>query len=235
MSMHDPVRPATPTPYRQGPGGGALVVRVLFASFPVWSLGMLAWVPSLRFAVLRSRALDWAVFAGFLTLSVLEVVFALALEDEPEGSNVSAAAGGLVLVLIIGATVHAVLGDRFPRPPAPYPHHAGPYSGPRPGAAPGVVPGAVPPGYGPGAQPAAPPAPGYGYPQPPAVPLHQQPTLYAPPPAASPHTPPPASPHTPPPAPAPAAQGQPEPQGRMRQVASELDELDELLRKRDGR
>ncbi|MBW1595790.1 hypothetical protein HPT28_01760 [Streptomyces sp. JJ38] len=234
--MHDPVRPATPTPYRQGPGGGALVVRVLFASFPVWSLGILAWVPSLRFAVLRRRPLDWAVFVGFLTLSVLEVVLALALDDEPEGSNLSAAVGGSVLVLIIGATVHAVLGDRFPRLPPHYPHHPGPYPGPHPGAVPGVVPGAVPPGYGLGAPP--PPAPGYGYPQPPAAPLHQQPTLSAPPPAPAPaRTPPPANRHTPPPppAPAPAAQGRPEPQGRMRQVASELDELDALLRKRDGR
>ncbi|WP_431780766.1 hypothetical protein [Streptomyces chumphonensis] len=222
--MYGPVAPPSPPPYRRGPGGAAIVVRLLFASFPVWSLGMLAWVPSLRFAVLRRRPLDWAVFALFLALSVLEIVLALATPDDPD-SDLGVAMGGFALALIIGATTHAVLADRFPRPPAPYAGYA-PY--PTPPAA----------GGHPGAPPAT--AAGYGYPGPvpppgPAAP-HQQPTVYAPPPGPPPGpsapTPPPAS--TAPPASTPPP-GRPAPPARMRQVASELDELDALLRKRDGR
>jgi hypothetical protein len=174
-----------------------MTVRLLFASFPVWSLGLLSWVPSLRFAILRRRRLDWAVFGLSVALTVVYVVLLFTVPaSDPEGETTKSAMAGLyILVLITGAVVHAILGDRFQRqtwyahPPSTAPH-------------------------------------GYGYP----------PNPYA----AGPHQPAhaavlPTLPGTPPAAPAdgpPYAAPPPPSSDRMRQVASELDELDEFLRKR---
>ncbi|MEE1929432.1 hypothetical protein V1J52_14780 [Streptomyces sp. TRM 70351] len=207
----------TPPPRRTGPGGKAMTVRLLFASFPVWSLGLLAWVPSLRFALLRRRPLDWTVFGAFAVGVVLEILLLEFTPEESSDSTASAMAGLYLVAFIGGATAHAIVADRFPRPvPVPPPYGYG-YPQPGPPSGPHI----------------APPATGYGYPQaaapaPPAPPpgLHQHPTVHAGP---APHVP--AAPPPGPPGPAP----QPEPRDRMRQVASELDELDQLLRKREGR
>ncbi|MDT0310633.1 hypothetical protein RM780_27345, partial [Streptomyces sp. DSM 44917] len=172
--------PAPHPPAPQGPGAKALVLRGVFASFPVWSLGLLGWVPSLRFALLRRRALDWAVLGITLALTVAEIL-AIALVPDTD-SDAGALAGLFTIAWITGATVHGVMGDRFPRrPPAPLP--PSPYL----------------------AHPAAAPAAAF----PPAV--YPMPTAPA---AAPPH---------------------PGPSPRMRQVASELDELGELLRRQEGR
>ncbi|MBN3929053.1 hypothetical protein IQ279_05265 [Streptomyces verrucosisporus] len=208
--------PATPpsAPSRRGPGAGGIALRVLFASFPVWSLGLLAWVPSLRFAIIRRRPLDWAVLAVSVVLTVAYVVLLVNVpESEPgEDGTAQAGAGLYIFLLIVGSVVHAVLGDRFPRDPAP-------------DRAAASVPGAPLPG-GPHASahpaPPAPRSPGfadaptaYGHPRPPAYGYPQQPQ---PQPQPQPQSPPAQPPQSP----------------RMRQVASELDELGELLRGRDG-
>ncbi|ONK13806.1 hypothetical protein [Streptomyces sp. MP131-18] len=159
-----------PPPLRPRTGARALVVRWLFALFPIGSLGLLAWVPSLRFAVLRGRGTDWAVFCLFCSLTVAEVVLISAVPDDE--SNLSAFAGFYALAYLVGATVHAVRADRFPRRAA-------------------VPPGHVPPP--PAHRPVAP---------------RPHPGAAAAPRAASP---------------------------RMRQVASELDELGALLRRQEGR
>jgi len=49
------------------PQGGAWSGRLwqlAWASVPVWSLALLAFVPFLRLALVRRRARDWGVFAG---------------------------------------------------------------------------------------------------------------------------------------------------------------------------
>ncbi|RKN08685.1 hypothetical protein D7319_14940 [Streptomyces radicis] len=172
-------------------------MRALFALFPVLSLGLLAWVPALRVVVIRRRAVDWAVLALMVSLTVSEVVLISTVPTDDEGPR-SALVGLYLVAFLIGATIHAAMLDDTP--PAP-----GPYPAPRPT------------GYG---------APhGYGYPPPAAsVPV----------PASVPVHPAPAAPA--PAVPAPAAPAPPSPTSpRMRQVASELDELGELLRKQEGR
>ncbi|WP_257573796.1 hypothetical protein [Streptomyces sp. JJ66] len=236
----------TPPPaHRAGPGAGAMTARLLFASFPVWSLGLLAWVPSLRFAILRRRPLDWAVFAAFAAGTVAEILLLAFTPEEPD-HPANAAAGGYVLMFLIGAVTHAVLADRFPRTaPTPYGAHAVGYGYPQP------APGPAPTGNG-YPQPTPPPqhavhqhVPPYAappYPAPPPQPsaryphsVHQQPTEYAPPGLRPQPVPQPPSAPQSPSAPQPAAPTAPaEEPARMRQVASELDELDALLRRRDG-
>ncbi|MCG3042961.1 hypothetical protein L7D48_20675, partial [Streptomyces sp. S1A] len=120
--MYGPPATPPPAPSRRGPGAGGIALRVLFASFPVWSLGLLAWVPSLRFAIIRRRPLDWAVFAVSVVLTAAYVVLLFTVpESEPgEDGTAQAGAGMYIFLLIVGSVVHAVLGDRFPRDPAPY-------------------------------------------------------------------------------------------------------------------
>jgi hypothetical protein len=87
---------------------GAMTVRLLFASFPLWSLGLLAWVPSLRIALLRRRPRDVAAAVGFGLLTVLFVVMLFALPEDHDGLN---ALGGLFTLLFFsGAVTHAISG-----------------------------------------------------------------------------------------------------------------------------
>jgi hypothetical protein len=201
--MYGPPLAQPPQPAR--PGTRALVVRGLFASFPVWSLGFLAPVPFLRFALLRRRPLDWAVFALYCALTFVEVVLIYRVPDDE--STVSFLAGLFIVAYLAGAPVHACLGDRFPRPAAatatagfPVPPHA------HPPAAPYAVPHAA---------------------------AHVTPPVAPHAPAAAPYAPSVAAP--PPAPPSPVAPAAPGPSPRMRQVASELDELGEFLRREEGR
>ncbi|MFF2376366.1 hypothetical protein ACFVUW_18490 [Streptomyces xiamenensis] len=138
-------------------------MRTLFASFPVWSLGLLSWVPMLRFALQRRRSLDWAVLGLYVLLTAGLLVWLDLLPttetEEGEVAEVSALVGFFWLSLIVAATVHAVRGDRFERPgrapavthtpvayPAPYYAPPAPYGppspyGPPPAAAPGALAG----------------------------------------------------------------------------------------------
>jgi DNA uptake protein ComE-like DNA-binding protein len=67
-------------------------------------LSLLAFVPFLRIALARRRAKDWAVFAGYLAVVIVEVV----LSSLPASNDVGAAlAGSMAMVLAGGAAVHA--------------------------------------------------------------------------------------------------------------------------------
>ncbi|WP_019356969.1 hypothetical protein [Streptomyces sp. AA1529] len=202
-----PQPPRQPQPGAARPGGTrALLVRIAFASFPLWSLGLLAWVPSLRFAILRRRPLDWAVFAGACVLTAVYILLLFVVPETKPGEegNAQLGAGVYIVLLIGGAVVHALLADRGPRTPrfapAPtlYAPAAGPYAAPAQPAAPAAPYGGAAP-YAPTVS--APPNP------------HQAPNSQQEPHQnVYPGSVPPASP-------------------RMRQVASELDELGELLRR----
>ena len=80
--------------------------QLAWASVPVWSLGLLAFAPFLSLALTRRRGRDWAVFAGYLLAVVLEVVVLSVAGHKDPGQ---ALAGGLVLVLMGGAAVHAAV------------------------------------------------------------------------------------------------------------------------------
>ncbi|MFE9333536.1 hypothetical protein [Streptomyces sp. NPDC006925] len=218
--MYGPAASQPPQPPRQphpgAAGAGArpgdtraLLVRIAFASFPLWSLGLLAWVPSLRFAILRRRPLDWAVFAGACVLTAVYIVLLFVVPETKPGEegNAQLGAGVYIVLLIGGAVVHAVLAHRAPRAPRFAP--ATTLYAPAPAAGPYAAP----------AQPAPAPATPYGDAAPYA------PTVSAPPnPHQAPHQH--QNPHqNPHPGSVPPASP------RMRQVASELDELGELLRR----
>lgn len=80
-----------------------------WASVPLWSLGLLAFVPFLRLAFVRRRARDWGVFAAYLV-----VVAGFVVLVSVGGSNgpASAIAGGTVVVLMGFAAVHAFVAFR---------------------------------------------------------------------------------------------------------------------------
>lgn len=213
---------------------GTVTVRVLFASFPLWSLGVLAWVPSLRIAVLRRRPRDWAAAIGFMALTVLYLVMLEAVPEEDE--NLSALAGVGIVLFLAGTVTHAVLADRFPRGDAAPAPGGVPHPGPYPYAAPhhphaAPVARARTHAAAPGHVPAAGPAPAAGGTPPAGTPAGGIPGGPAPAGPGGPHprpgTPPVGGPGTPP------AGGHPGPHGsspRIRQAVSELDELGDLLR-----
>ena len=102
--------PAAPPPDR--PPGSRLRGRLrqfAWASVPVWSFSLLAFVPFLRLAFARRRARDWAVAAGYLAAVILEVVFA----SLPEPNDVGGAFGGVTALVLMGAAaVHTFVAFR---------------------------------------------------------------------------------------------------------------------------
>ncbi|MGW2835738.1 hypothetical protein [Streptomyces sp. NPDC001286] len=208
--MHGPGY-APPPPKR--PSTGVLVVlRVIFVAVPILSIGFLAWVATLRAAIVTRRAVDWWVFAA--SVVVLGTSFAFLSTDHTDDFSTPNGNIGMSILLLnaVACAGYFLYADirHFSRLGRPY---AG--------------------------QP--PMTPGYGYPQASSpftaatVPSTPRPP-YTPPPM--PHTPAPPAPasHTPvpqPPATAPAPPQRPAP-ARIDQVRAELDELSDYLRKHPG-
>ncbi|MFD8306167.1 hypothetical protein ACFV29_28065 [Streptomyces sp. NPDC059690] len=194
---------APPPPKR--PSTGALVVlRVIFVAVAILSIGFLAWVATLRAAIVTRRAVDWWVFAA--SVVVLGTSFAFLSTDHTDDFSTTNGNIGMSILLLnaVACAGYFLYADirHFSRLGRSY---AG--------------------------QP--PMTPGYGYPQSSSpftaatVPSTAQPP-YAPPPM--PHTPVPQPPAT---APAPAPPQRPAP-ARIDQVRAELDELSDYLRKHPG-
>ncbi|MFJ9118239.1 hypothetical protein ACIRJO_22105 [Streptomyces sp. NPDC102394] len=207
---------APPPPKR--PSTGALVVlRVIFVAVPILSIGFLAWVATLRAAIVTRRAAEWWVFAA--SVVALGTSFAFLSTDHTDDFSTPNGNIGMSILLLnaVACAGYFLYADirHFSR-------LGGTYAG-RP-----------------------PMTPGYGYPHPSSpftaatVPSTPQ-APYAPPPM--PHTPAPHAPashtpasHTPvpqPPATAPAPPQRPAP-ARIDQVRAELDELSDYLRKHPG-
>ena len=102
--------PAGPLPDRpQGSSGHGRLRQFAWASVPVWSLSLLAFVPFLRIASARRRARDWAVFAGYLAAVIVEVVLA----SLPGRNDVGATVAGLMALALAGtAAVHTFVAFR---------------------------------------------------------------------------------------------------------------------------
>jgi hypothetical protein len=76
--------------------------RIAWAAVPVWSGGLLAFLPFLRVALARRRPRDWWVFTGYLAAS------SVLLGGVGETANsTSDVVGGYALALIGVASVHA--------------------------------------------------------------------------------------------------------------------------------
>ncbi|MCE7081407.1 hypothetical protein LZF96_15005 [Streptomyces sp. ST2-7A] len=267
-----------------------VVPRLLLACVPIVSLGILAWVPSLRMALQGRRNRDWVVLCVWVTTTLTYIVVLAESPDEAvDGPFAYWFAVLFMLAHMGGAALHAILGDMAVQkhrrhrdtPPAGYPgpigHHfhtgpaygypgpgtpgvsgpvgvsgtrapqpgpTGPLGGPAPFHTSTPVPSSPPPSTpvrmsapSPAPTPSGrPPASVPGHAAPPTVPVPHRapgPAPAAPPGGAVPlgksaSGPVPAEPSLPSDAPTPASH-------RMRQVASELDELDDWLRGGDQR
>lgn len=80
--------------------------RWWWMSVPVWSFGLLAWVPFFRRAIATRQRGDWLLTAGYLAASVLEAVL-LSWPDSDAG-------GFFAIALMAGACVHSAVLYRRP-------------------------------------------------------------------------------------------------------------------------
>lgn len=100
-----------PTPQARGKRSGRVLRQIWWTSVPIWSLGLLSFVPFLAFAVIQRRKRDWAVFAGYLVATVALVV-AGTLVDANSDANSDAgttALGGFMFALAVCAAIHACI------------------------------------------------------------------------------------------------------------------------------
>lgn len=107
-----------------GPGAGHQVAvrsgrlrQLAWASVPVWSFGFLAFAPFLYLAVIRRRIRDWAVFAAYLTVATLFLIYFAG----PNGGRNPSVAGGLLVLFMGIAAAHAFIALRQGPAPAPPP------------------------------------------------------------------------------------------------------------------
>ena len=104
-----PFAPAPGRPADQPRSGGTpgRIRQLAWASVPIWSFSLLAFVPFLRIALARGRARDWAVFAGYLASTVI-VISAAASNNDAAG----AVAGTMAIAVAVVAAVHAFVAFR---------------------------------------------------------------------------------------------------------------------------
>ncbi|WP_037679681.1 hypothetical protein [Streptomyces albus] len=240
--MYGPV-PVPPQP-RPPDGGNVIALRVLFVAVTLLLFGMLAWVAMLRIAILRRKALDWALFWVVLLLTIAWFVI---IDVYPETDWRTDVATVGLLAMAVGVVTHFLIADiqYHRRPvavagtgglagPGPY-GPAGPGAQTYPAAGMPTRPGAIPAQQQlPRQQQQSPPGmPAYGFPQPQPQP-HATSGPAAPGSAAPPQGPPPATaPGAGEPYPQGSPAGRPQPQ-RIHRVRAELDELSDLLRREEG-
>jgi len=145
---------APPQPRR--PSTAVLVLlRVIFVAVAILSIGFLAWVATLRAAIVTRRRTDWWIFGG--SLAVLGISFGFLATDHTDDFSTPNGTAGMIILLLNAAACAGYYLYADIRHFAPYPT-----------------------GY---AMPPA-PGMGYGYPQPPspyAATQPQTPLVAAPP------------------------------------------------------
>lgn len=95
---------------------GGVLRQIWWTSVPIWSAGLLAFVPFLAFAVIERRKRDWAVFATYLAATAA-LITTVGLVNVDNGWG--AAVGGLVIALITCAAIHACVLFRPGRAQSP--------------------------------------------------------------------------------------------------------------------
>ncbi|MEU3605703.1 hypothetical protein AB0E83_09655 [Streptomyces sp. NPDC035033] len=123
-----------PAPRPGGSSAGAVAVRVLLTVLVVVSLGLLAWVATLRIAIMRRTGRDWAVFWAHLALNIGCVV---PLEQRFADTWMNTAGMIVLLVQMVAVVCYYLIVDtrhhHTPAPvllPAPPPPHAPAYGYP---------------------------------------------------------------------------------------------------------
>lgn len=109
-------------PTYRGPGGTGSqwrnLRRWLWASVPVWSLGLLSSVPFFARASSTRRARDWAVAGGYLAVGAIAMGMSVSAgrSTKPGASYppLGTAAGGLFILLMAVGAVHTFLIYRRP-------------------------------------------------------------------------------------------------------------------------
>ncbi|MEV6947745.1 hypothetical protein AB0N07_38525 [Streptomyces sp. NPDC051172] len=129
---------AAPPPRR--PSTGVLVLlRVIFVAVALLSIGFLAWVATLRAAIVTRRATDWWIFAA--SVVVLGISFAFLSTDHTDDYSTPNGNAGMIILLLNavacagyylyadirhfgpGPTGHPMapgMGYGYPQPPSPY-------------------------------------------------------------------------------------------------------------------
>ena len=125
---------APPPPKR--PSTGVLVVlRVIFAAVPLLSIGFLAWVATLRVALVTRKAADWWIFVG--SLAAMGISFGYLSTDHTDDFSSPNGNVGMIILLLNAAacTGYFLFADirHYSRPhPFGYPQAASPYATPVP-------------------------------------------------------------------------------------------------------
>src|SRR5215468_5090276 len=98
-----PVPGGQPAEQPHASGAGGRLRQLAWASVPIWSLSALASAPFLRLAVASNRTRDWAVFAGYLAVSILTIAL---LSVSAPGDAAEVVAGLLIIAVGLSAAVH---------------------------------------------------------------------------------------------------------------------------------
>ncbi|MFG2307774.1 hypothetical protein ACGFS9_03645 [Streptomyces sp. NPDC048566] len=124
-----------PPPAKRPPTGLLVVLRVIFGALPLLSIGFLAWVSTLRVAVVTRRAVDWWIFLGSLLAMGISFAF-LSTDHTDDFSSPNGNVGMSILLLnAVACTGYFLFADirHYSRPAPPF--HPGPLHGaPHPGA-----------------------------------------------------------------------------------------------------
>ena len=104
-----PPQPSPVSSRAEGGRWGGRLRQFLWASVPVWSLGILAFAPFLRLALARRTRKDWSIFAGYLAAVTVEIVLVSVTGSKGAGPTL---AGGLAILLMGFAAVHTFVSFR---------------------------------------------------------------------------------------------------------------------------
>ena len=132
---------AAPPPRR--PSTGVLVLlRVIFVAVVLLSIGFLAWVATLRAAIVTRKATDWWIFAA--SVVVLGISFAFLSTDHTDDFSTPNGNTGMIILLLnaVACAGYYLYADirhfgpgptGYPMPPAPgmgygYPQPPSPYA-----------------------------------------------------------------------------------------------------------
>ncbi|WP_052441147.1 hypothetical protein [Streptacidiphilus anmyonensis] len=119
---------------------GLFLLRVLLTCVPIASIGILAWVPLVRAALLRRRVVDWVVLAATVVLCTLGFYL---VGSSPDDRDTGRSDVGVMILLLMMAssTVYYLVAElRQPRhQPVP------PYAAPAPSWSPAGPPGVAGP------------------------------------------------------------------------------------------